>query len=138
MFAITRPIEEAVSIVPGVTRVQSRSLRGASEVNVTFAPKTDMALALQQTQQRVNQIAADLPPGLDIEIERLSPALFPIVSYNLEGGNAAELYDIARYQVRPLISRVPGAGRVDVQGSDVREIEVVADPTVLELVMVTV
>jgi CzcA family heavy metal efflux pump len=129
VFAITRPIEEAISIVPGVTRVQSRSIRGASEVNVTFSSKTDMALALQQTQARVNQITPDLPAGLEIQVERQSPSLFPIVSYNLEGGNAAELYDIARYQVRPLISRVPGVGRVDVQGSDVREIEVVADPT---------
>ncbi|HEY6140776.1 MAG TPA: efflux RND transporter permease subunit, partial [Thermoanaerobaculia bacterium] len=29
---------------------------------------------------------------------------------------------------KPLISRVPGVGRVDVQGSDVRELEVIADP----------
>jgi len=29
VFSITRPIEEAVSIVPGVTRVRSRSIRGA-------------------------------------------------------------------------------------------------------------
>jgi DNA-binding NarL/FixJ family response regulator len=50
------------------------------------------------------------------------------VSYNLEGGDPATLYDIARYDIRPLISRVPGVGRVDVQGSDVREIEVIADP----------
>jgi hypothetical protein len=28
MFSITRPIEEAIAIVPGVTRVQSRSIRG--------------------------------------------------------------------------------------------------------------
>src|SRR5262249_8890578 len=40
----------------------------------------------------------------------------------------ATLYDIARYQIKPLISRVPGVGRVDVQASDVREIEVIADP----------
>ncbi len=128
VFAITRPIEEAVSIVPGVTRVQSRSIRGGSEINVTFAPGTDMMFALQQSQARVNQAIPDLPQGLDIEVERLSPSLFPIVSYNLEGGDAASLYDIARYQIKPLISRVPGVGRVDVQGSDVREIEVVADP----------
>ena len=38
------------------------------------------------------------------------------------------MYDIARYQIRPVLSRVPGVGRVDVQASDVREIEVVADP----------
>ena len=128
VFAITRPIEEAVSIVPGVTRVQSRSIRGGADINVTFSPKADMMFALQQVQARVNQISGDLPAGIDIEVERLSPSLFPIVSYNLEGGNAADLYDIARYQIRPLISRVPGVGRVDVQGSDVREIEVVADP----------
>jgi CzcA family heavy metal efflux pump len=46
----------------------------------------------------------------------------------VEGGDPATLYDVARYQLRPLFSRVPGVGRVDVQGSDVREIEVVADP----------
>ena len=84
--------------------------------------------ALQQVQARVNQVRGDLPPDLDIEVERLTPSLFPILSYNLEGGDPATLYDIARYQIKPVLSRVPGVGRVDVQGSDVREIEVVADP----------
>ena len=128
LFGITRPIEEAVSIVPGVTRVQSRSIRGGSETNITFADGTDMIYALQQVQARVNQIQADLPTGVVLAVERLTPSLFPILSYNLEGGDPATLYDIARYQIKPLISRVPGVGRVDVQGSDVREIEVVADP----------
>ena len=128
VFAITQPIEEAVSVVPGVTRVTSRSIRGASEISVTFAPNTDMAYALQQTQARVNQLRSTLPPELDIEVERLSPALFPIVSYNLEGGSPTVLYDIARFQIRPVLAHVPGVGRVDVQASDVREIEVIADP----------
>ena len=131
LFAITRPIEEAVGIVPGVTRVQSRTIRGAAEINVTFAAKTDMQFALQQVQARVNQVNGDLPPGLDIQVERLTPSLFPILSYNLEGGEPATLYDIATYQIRPLFSRVPGVGRVDVQASDVRELEVVADPAKL-------
>ena len=56
VFSITRPIEEAISIVPGVTRVQSRSIRGGSETNVTFSPTTDMIVALQQVQARVNQV----------------------------------------------------------------------------------
>lgn len=128
LFSITRPIEEAVSLVPGVSRVQSRAIRGGTDINVTFAPGTDMVVALQQVQQRVNQAAPDLPQGLDIEIERLTPSLFPILSYNLEGGDPATLFDIARYQLRPLFSRVPGVGRVDVMGNDQREIEVLADP----------
>ena len=131
LFSITRPIEEAISIVPGVERVQSRSIRGGSETNINFAPGTDMVFALQQVQARVNQASADLPAGLDIEVERLTPSLFPVITYNLEGGDPATLYDLARYQIKPLISRVPGVGRVDVQGNDVREIEVVADPAKL-------
>ena len=128
LFSVARPIEEAVSIVPGVTRVRSRTIRSATEISITFADNTDMTYALQQTQARVNQVRTSLPAELDIEVERMTPSLFPILSYNLEGGDPATLYDIARYQLKPLISRVPGVGRVDVQGSDVREIEVIADP----------
>ncbi|PYP19722.1 MAG: AcrB/AcrD/AcrF family protein [Gemmatimonadetes bacterium] len=128
VFSVTRPLEEAVSIVPGVTRVRSHSIRGASEIAITFAPSTDMGYALQLVRARVNQVQATFPPDLDIEVERLTPSLFPILSYNLEGGDPATLYDIARYDIKPLISRVPGVGRVEVQGSDIREIEVVTDP----------
>src|SRR5436189_5326190 len=127
VFSVTRPLEEAVSVVPSVTRVQSHSIRGASETAITFAPRTDMAYALQLVRARVGQIQAGLPADLEIEIERLTPSLFPILSYNLEGGDPATLYDIARYEIKPLISRVPGVGRVEVPGSDIREIEVVTE-----------
>ncbi len=128
VFAVTRPIEEAVSVVPGVQRVQSKSIRGSAEINISFTPNTDMVYALQLVQTRVNQVRSELPPELEIEVERLTPSIFPILTYNLEGGDAATLYDIARYQIRPVFARVPGVGRVNVQGTDVREIEVVVDP----------
>jgi CzcA family heavy metal efflux pump len=128
VFSVTRPLEEAVSIVPGVTRVRSHTIRGAAEISITFASGTDMDRALQLVRARVNQIESSLPSDVELEIEQLTPSLFPILSYNVEGGDAATLYDLARYEIKPLISRVPGVGRVDVQGSDVRELEVVADP----------
>ncbi len=128
VFSVTRPIEEAISIVPGVTRVRSRSIRGSAEISVTFADNADMMFALQQVQARVNEVRPQLPADIDIVVERMTPSLFPILSYNLEGGDPGALYDIALYQLKPLISRVPGVGRVDVQGSDIREVEVVADP----------
>ena len=130
-FSVTRPLEEAVSTVPGVTRVTSKSIRGAAEISVTFAPSTDMQAALQLVQTRVSQIRNVLPSEVNVEVARLTPSLFPILSYNLEGTDPSTLYDIARYQIRPIISRVPGVGRVDVQGSSIREIEVVADPSTL-------
>src|SRR5207248_9530203 len=81
-----------------------------------------------EVRARVNARAAALAAGLDLQVEQRGPSLFPILPYNLEGGDPAALYDLARYEIKPLISRVPGVGRVEVQGSDVREIEVVADP----------
>jgi len=59
------------------------------------------------------------------------------LSYNLEGGDPATLYDIARYQIAPVLSRVPGVGRGTVQGTDVREIEVIADPSRLSALHLT-
>ncbi|HET9775375.1 MAG TPA: efflux RND transporter permease subunit, partial [Gemmatimonadaceae bacterium] len=66
LFSVTRPIEEAVSIVPGVTRVKSRTIRGADEISVTFSDNTDMTYALQQVQARVNQVRGTLPAELEI------------------------------------------------------------------------
>ena len=129
VFSVARPIEEAVSIVPGVQRVTSRSIRGSSEIQVYFAPNSDMQLALQRVEAAVNQARSQLPSEVELQVERLTPSVFPILSYNLEGGDPATLFDIARYEIRPVLSRIPGVGRVDVQGSAVREIEVIADPT---------
>jgi CzcA family heavy metal efflux pump len=128
MFSVTRPIEEAVSIVPGVRRVRSRTIRGASELTMDFAPKTDMIVALQLTESRINEARGDLPDGLEIETERMLPSLFPIITYNVMGADPGQLYDIGRYRIKPALAGIPGVGRVDVQGSEVREVEVVADP----------
>jgi CzcA family heavy metal efflux pump len=65
---------------------------------------------------------------VEVEVERMLPSLFPIVTYNVVGEDATELYDLALYQLRPALAGIPGVGRIEVQGSDVREVEVVADP----------
>jgi CzcA family heavy metal efflux pump len=128
LFSVTRPLEEAVSTVPGLQQVRSRTIRGASELSLRFAPRTDMVVALQLVQAQLSQAAGDLPQGLQIEAERMLPSLFPIVTYNVTGRDATQLYDLALYRIRPVLAGIPGLGRVDVQGSDVRQVEVIADP----------
>lgn len=128
MFSVTRPLEEAVSVVPGVQRIRSRTIRGASELSLYFIDGTDMVVALQLTESRVNEVRSALPAAVEVETERMLPSLFPILTYNVLGAEPGELYDLARYRIRPALAGVPGVGRVDVQGSDVREYQVVADP----------
>jgi CzcA family heavy metal efflux pump len=127
--AVTRPIEEAVGIVLGVTRVQSKTVRGASEVSVFFAPDTDMIQALNDVRARMAEVGAQLPPGTSILTERQTPSVFPIISFVITGGrDPAALHDYAYFDLRPRISRIPDVSYVTVQGGDIREILVEVEP----------
>jgi CzcA family heavy metal efflux pump len=129
LVTVTRPIEEQVSTVFGVRRVRSRTIRGAAEISVLFNPDADMQQALQMVQARVNETRSLLPAEGEIQVERLTPAVFPILSLVLNGNVPdADLRDFAVYTLRPVFSRVPGVARVEVDASDVREISVVVDP----------
>jgi CzcA family heavy metal efflux pump len=136
---VTRPIEQVVMAVPGVRRVRSKSIRGASEISAQFDPATDMVVALQMVQNRVAEIGADLPADTQLQIERMTPEIFPVFILSLTGAlPTADLYDYANFVVKPEIARVPGAGIIEVQASDTREIEIVLDPGKLAAADLTV
>src|SRR4051812_41935386 len=84
--AVTRPIEEAVSIVLGVIRVRSKSVRGAAELSIDFAPGTDMVQALNDVRARMAEVGAQLPLGTTSITERQTPSVFPIISFVVTGG----------------------------------------------------
>jgi CzcA family heavy metal efflux pump len=129
LLTITRPIEEQVSTVLGVRRVRSRTIRGGAEISVFFADNMDMQQALQLVQARVNEARGSLPPNTEIEVERLSPTVWPILSLVLNGNVPdADLRDYSVYNLRPAFSRVPGVARVEVDATDIREISVIVDP----------
>jgi len=129
LLTVTRPIEEDVGTVVGARRVRSRTIRGGAEISVFFADDMDMQQALQLVQARVNEARSSLPPETEIEVERMSPTVWPILSLVLNGNVPdADLRDFAVYNLRPAFSRVPGVARVEVDATDTREISVIVDP----------
>lgn len=130
VVAVARPLEDAVSALQGVqiARVTSRTVRGSSEVSVQFAPSTDMQLALQLVQAKVGEVQPSLPAGLEVDVQRLTPSVFPIISYNLTGAPPTLLRELATYTIRPRLARLQGVAQVRIEGGDVREIEVVVAP----------
>ena len=130
--AVTRPIEEGVSIVLGVIRVRSKSVRGAAQLEIDFAPGTDMIQALNDIRARMAEVGAQLPTGTTSITERQTPSVFPIISFVVTGGkDPASLHDYAFYDLRPRISRIGDVSYVTVQGGDIREILVEVDPQAL-------
>ncbi|HEV3254054.1 MAG TPA: efflux RND transporter permease subunit [Candidatus Acidoferrales bacterium] len=129
LLNITRPLEEASSSVLGAWRIRSKTIRGNSEISITFNPDMDMQYALQLVQGRVSAVRSSLPADTEIEVERVTPAVFPVLDLVLNGDvPGADLRDYAYYVLRPLLTRVPGVGLIEVQASDVREVSVIVDP----------
>ena len=113
-------------------RVRSKSVRGAAELSIDFAPGTDMIQALNDVRARMAEVGAQLPAGTTTITERQTPSVFPIISFVVTGGrDPSALHDYAYYDLRPRISRIPDVSYVTVQGGDIREILVEVDPQAL-------
>lgn len=130
MQAVTQPVEEAVRRVPGVRDVRSTTSRGAADVSVSFDWGTDMAMATLQINQAITQVMPNLPPSTQSTTRRMDPTVFPILAYSLTSTTQSQtaLYDLARYQLRPLLSSVNGVARIEVVGGTQEEYQVVVDP----------
>ncbi|HET7931768.1 MAG TPA: efflux RND transporter permease subunit [Rhodanobacteraceae bacterium] len=131
VVALTTPVEEAIRRVRGVRDVRSTTSRGSAEINVSFDWGADMDRALLDVDAAMNQVLPDLPRGTRIQAHRMDPTgTEPVLAYSLRSDTLTpvQLYDLAQYQLRPLLSGVPGVARVGVQGGAVGELHVDVDP----------
>jgi len=129
LLSVTRPLEEAAITVPGMQRVNSSTIRGAAQISVLFSSSTDMQAALQLVQGKVSQVENSLPANTQVDVERVSPTVFPVLSLILNGNvPASDLNDYATYVLAPMFSRVSGVGGIEVQASDMREVSVIVNP----------
>ena len=126
---VTRPAAVAIRNVPGVTNVRSTTSRGSAEITVDFNWGTDTSRALLQVDAAVSQILPQLPAGTRLSTRRADPTVFPILAYSLRSHTQSltQLYDLAQYQLVPLLSSVPGIARVQVQGGKISEYHVDVD-----------
>ncbi len=134
MLQVTYPLEEAIRRVPGVVDVRSTTSRGAADISVTFHWGSNMNLAAVQVNEAVTQKLPDLPPGTRIETKRMDPTVDPVIAYSLTSTAVTQtrLYDLAEFQLRPLLSSIDGVARVQVQGGAQEEYHVIVDPAKLQ------
>src|SRR4030042_5517730 len=79
---ITRPIEEAMSAVPGVEEVFSVSSTGSSTVRVMFAWGTDLDAAADDVRERLDRVVPRLPEEVNRPtLRKFDPAILPILMW---------------------------------------------------------
>ena len=127
---ITKPIEDAVNAVPGLATVRSTTSRGTAEVSLFFDWNVDMFQTLQLVDAALSRVRQDLPSSAVITTNRLTFATFPIVGYSLTSDKVplTQLWEIATYQMKPPLNRLPGVSTVTVQGDQEPDYEIVLDP----------
>jgi CzcA family heavy metal efflux pump len=137
---ITRPVEDAVNAVPGLENVRSITSRGSAEVSLFFNWNVDMFQTLQYVNAAISRVEQTLPTTAHITVNRLTFATFPILGYSLTSDSVSQskLWEIATYDLKPPLNRLPGVSSVAVQGGKVPEFHIVPNPAKLQEADVTV
>lgn len=130
LLQVTRPIEEAVRVVPGITDVRSVTARGASEISLFFRWDIDILDALHLVQGRIAQVTPSLPPETRFYINRLTFSVFPMLGLSLTSPtrSLSDLWQIAAYDIAPRMYRLPGVAETRIVGGRQPEMHVIVDP----------
>ncbi|MGD0463025.1 MAG: efflux RND transporter permease subunit [Tepidisphaeraceae bacterium] len=130
MATITRPIEEAMKQIPGCQIIRSSTGRGEAEIDLFFSWDVDMRQSELYTFGRLGQIRSSLPPSVSTEVYRMNFAVFPIIGISLTGSERelTQAWEMARYQFKPQLLRIPGVARVELMGGRTPEYCVLLDP----------
>jgi len=129
MATVTRPIEEGMKDIPGVSTVRSATGRGSAEVNVFFNWKVDMVQSELYVIGRLAQIRNSLPTTAQTEVYRVTFSNFPIIGISLtsKARPLTELWEVARYNLKLRFLRIPDIARVDLIGGRAPEYHIVVD-----------
>src|ERR671917_237012 len=83
---VTRPIEQAVSAVAGLERLDSTSSEGNSRVTLNFAWGTDLSEAADDVRSRIDRVRGRLPEEADPPtIFKFDSTAMPIMGVGVEG-----------------------------------------------------
>jgi len=126
---ITRPVEEAMSAVPGVEEVTSVSAEGNSNVRVTFTWGTDLDAAANDVRDRLDRIIPVLPEDAERpSLRKFDLASFPILILGVSSRlDPIQVRRILDDQIKNRIERIPGVASLDIRGGLNREIHINLD-----------
>ncbi|MEP0860356.1 MAG: efflux RND transporter permease subunit [Ignavibacterium sp.] len=130
---ITKRIEDAVSTISQIERIESYSLDGASIIIIEFQLGKDVNVANQETKDKVDEIINDLPTDAKKPIvQKVDLRLFPVVDVVLSGNlDSRQLYEIADKTLKDRFSQIDGVAKVQITGGQEREIRVQLDNKVV-------
>jgi HAE1 family hydrophobic/amphiphilic exporter-1 len=132
---VTRPIEQAVSAVPGLYQVSSNTTEGSSMVRVQFRWGYDIGQAAVDVLQLVQRAQQNFPDDATLQIpiiRKFDPNQFPILIFGVSGeADPVKLRTVFDNQITPMIESADGVASAVVSGGQERAIIIDVDPVKL-------
>lgn len=126
---VTKKIEDVVSTISKLERVESYSLDGMSIVILEFKIGKNVDVANQEVKDKVDQILYKFPDDVKKPIiQKIDFKAFPVVDLALSGNlDPRELWVIADKKLKDRFSQIEGVASVEISGGQEREIRVKLD-----------
>lgn len=131
---VTKKIEDAVSSLENIKKIEATSLESVSIVMITLNDGADVNFLLTDAQRKINAILKDLPDDVDPpSLNKFSLDDIAIMSLAVTSNlTEKELFDLLDDKIQPIFARINGVAKVDMLGGEEREIQVSVDAEKLE------
>ena len=128
--SVTKKIEDALSSLENLDKIQSTSQEGVSIIIVQLLQSANVDQAVEDAQRKINAVMSNLPDDVDAPtISKFSTSDLPILQMGITANmDPREFFKLVDDRILPQLSKVKGVGQVTVLGGDKREIKVNVDP----------
>lgn len=126
---VTKKIEDAVSSMENIKKINAVSFESLSTVTITLTDKANIDISLNDAQRKVNAILSNLPEDVKTpSLSKFSLDDLPVITMSASAKmDDVTFYDLIDQRIAPVISRVSGIAQVNLIGGSEREIQVALD-----------
>ncbi|MEN8822569.1 MAG: efflux RND transporter permease subunit, partial [Abyssibacter sp.] len=123
---IVRPVEEALSTLSGVKRMNSESREDGGGVFVQFDWGADLRIKGVEARDKIDAIRDSLPDELQrIRFQKFNASDQPILVLRVSANrDLADAYDMLNRNLRRRVERIQGVSRVELYGVWAKEVRI--------------
>jgi HAE1 family hydrophobic/amphiphilic exporter-1 len=132
---ITRPLEEAVATLGGITELRSTSRANGASIQIIMQLGADLDSKIMEVREKVDMVRYLLPDDVQrVFVQKFSTQDLPVVSLVLSGDrNLTQAYDFLKRKIQQPLERMDGVGQVEMRGVIQPFIEIQLDGTKLAM-----
>jgi len=132
---ITRPIEEAIATVGGISSMKSRSRADSASIQIMMDLGADLDSKILEVREKVDMISHLLPDDVQrVNVQKFSTQDIPIMTLTVTGDkDLSHAYDFLNKKLVRKVERLAGVGKTELRGVVKPNIEIKLDSTKLAM-----